>query len=138
MMNKNTFQQDAYCPPQWSSRGMSVSESKECLPLGLEGCLPLGPEGVCLWVRHPPGQTPHLDRHPTWTDTPVQIPSLGRHPLGRHPPGQAPRADTPCPLHAGTHTHTHTHPPIAFWDTPPSWTEFWTHACENNTFTQLL
>ena len=40
--------------------------------------------------RHPPGQT--HSRHPPWADTlpradtPLGIPSLGRHPLGRHPP----------------------------------------------------
>ena len=56
---------------------------------------------------------------------------LGSLPLGLgrgsvHPPGQTP---------PGRHAPL----PISFWDiSPPPWTEFLTHACENITFPQLL
>ena len=41
-------------------------------------------------------------------------------------------------LPRGRHCHVTSDCPKDCWDTPPLWTEFLTHACENITFSQVL
>ena len=59
----------------------------------------LGGGGSHPQADTPPGQTPHLGRHPTWADNPQCM-------LGYTPS---------CPVHADIHTSM----PSACWDTPP-------------------
>ena len=58
------------------AKGMEVSDSGGCLPLGL-GDVCLWVWGICLWVQGPAGQSLPMARHPwvdtPWADTPLRI-----------------------------------------------------------------